>query len=203
MANTNNNAYALTLACPIKNGSLNEQSYASLTRMVLQTLARHEMSPLAKVPNTYLARFYILNDVFYEGSPAQEDHLQSKYLVFSSNFHGDLTNYLEGFWRHAEAEARMLWQHCVAFDEVADSTSFIAYIKRCQLKTTFFFNGSSGAPLAEQLKALYLKQELSDFVIRHQGKPAAQLQAAFNAWVAQTEPANLAGPTWVPGKQSL
>ena len=44
---------------------------------------------MAKVPNTYLARFYILNDVFYQGFPAEEEHLKSKYLVFSSNFHGD------------------------------------------------------------------------------------------------------------------
>ena len=106
----------LTLLCPIKNGAVGEQSYASLTREYLQSLEIHDRSPMAAVPNTFLCRFFILNDVFYEGSPAQEDHLQSKYLAFCGNFHGDTTTYLRGFWQFAESHARKTWQYCVGFE---------------------------------------------------------------------------------------
>ncbi len=201
--NKNNGAYALTLICPIKNGKLNQQSFASLTRQTVQDLQENELSPLAKVPNTYLARFYILNDVFYEGSPAKEDHLKSKYLVFSSNFHGDLETYLKGFWAHAESAARNIWQHCVGFEKVQNAEQFVHYIERCQVDTTYFFNGSSGEPLAEQLKALYLRQCFSEFVIEQQGASAEALHKAFKQFVETTQPDNLAAPTWAPGKSTL
>jgi hypothetical protein len=203
MPNIKEGAYGLTLLCPIKNGNCSGQSYAALTRQLLQQLELHTHSPLAKVPNTFFARFYILNDVFYEGSPAEEDHLKSHYLVFTSNFHGSLDDYLQGFWREASVEAKLIWQHCVAFDDVSDGASFMAYIKKCQLKTTFYFNGSTGKPLAEQLKALYLKQMLSEFAIENQGASPEVLLQAFRAFVEKTQPFNNDGPTWLPGQNTL
>lgn len=203
MPNKKDGAYGLTLMCPIKNGQLDGSSFSSLTRDYLQEIDLKEISPLAKVPNTFLCRFYILNDVFFENLPAKEDHLKSRYLVFSSNFHGSLEAYIEGFWQHAEEEARNIWRHCVAFDKVNDAQSFIAYIKKCQVETTFYFNGSSGEPLAEQLKGLYLKQEFTNFVVENQGASPEALKAAFDEFVERAQPSNLAGPTWEPGKFEL
>ena len=96
--NISGNAYGLTLLCPIINGSKGDQSFAEILRDYLETLPIESQSPMAKVPNTYFARFYILNDVFYEGFPIDEEHLKSKYLVFSSNFHGDRDTYVRGMW---------------------------------------------------------------------------------------------------------
>lgn len=203
MIHDSENPTPLTLVCPIKNGAEGEQSYASLTREYLQSLEIHDRSPMAAVPNTFLCRFFILNDVFYEGSPATEDHLQSKYLTFCCNFHGDIDTYLRGFWQHAENAIRKIWRYCVAFEDVKDADSFVAYIKKCTLKTTFYFNGSSGAPLAEQLKALYLKQEISQFACDTQGHDPQQLRAAFRHFIGRTQPTDLEGPTWHPGQNFL
>ena len=72
MANTSGNAYALTVLAPIQNGCIGEISYAEVIRNRLQDLPLHEDSPLAKVPNTYLARLFILDDVFYECNTAND-----------------------------------------------------------------------------------------------------------------------------------
>jgi len=69
MANISGNAYALTVLSPIKNGCIGEISYADEVQGRLQSLGLCEGSPLAKVPQTYLARFFILDDVFHESSP--------------------------------------------------------------------------------------------------------------------------------------
>jgi hypothetical protein len=215
MPNKNGNAYGLTALCPIKNGSVDNQSFAALTRQHLQNLPRDENSPMALVPNTYLCRFYILNDVFFEGGPpkstilqtlltgfrslAREEHLKSKYLVFSSNFHGDLDDYLRGMWNSADSQVREIWKHCVTFDKVDSPAGFVDYIKRCQVENALFFNGSTDDSLAEQLKSLYLKQEFSRFVFDNQGSSAQNLQAAFNAFVDRTQPTELKSPTWKPG----
>ena len=211
MANTSGNAYALTLLCPIKHGVVTgsqekvlvDQSHAANIRDVLQRLGVNEHSPMAKVPNTYLCRFYLLEDVFYEGKPATYEHLKSQYLVFSSNFHGDRDTYLTGMWNAIESDIRRIWVHCVGFDEVHDAATFVHYIVRCQVKTTFFFNGSTGEELAVQLKSLFLKQEFSEFAFANQGRPPAELQAAFREFVDRTKPAVTSGPTWRCGAALL
>lgn len=189
----------LTVLCPIVHGSYGQQSYAMHTREHLQDMPLDENSPMAKVPNTYLCRFYVLNDVFYEWAPAEEEHLKSKYLVFSTNYYGDLDTYLEGMWENAQDEIKDIWRHCVAFDEVRNATDFVSYMKRCWVTNNLFFNGSTGDPLAEQLKSLYLKQEFSRFAYENRGKSPEDLQRTFREFVARSQPNNLDSPTWIAG----
>ena len=234
MATKSGNATALTVLSPIKNGSLDEVSFSDITRERCLRLPIHEKSPLSKVPNTYLARLFILDDVYYESLPANDrvfnfsditslfsdsarkkalprkDHLKSKYLVFSSNFYGGLDEYLAGMWDNwsyvdhesIQRDVRYIWEHCVAFDRVTDSASFIHYIKRCQLDASLFFNGSTDDSLQEQLKSLYLKQEFTRFAVEHQGQGAAEIQQAFKAFIERVQPENLVTPTWPPGKST-
>jgi len=210
MANQSGNAYALTMLCPILGGvppdapsGMAGQTYTARLRNVLQTLRMNEESPMAQVPNTYLCRFWVLSDVPYQGKPAFLEHLKSDYLVFSSNFHGELEPYLEGMWNALKDGVLAILWHCVGHETVRDAASFIAYVKKCQVTTTFFFNGSTDEPLAEQLKNLYLKQEFSKFAFENQGKSAQELQEAFRGFIQRTNPENLAGPTWKPGAYHL
>ncbi|MDP1559295.1 MAG: hypothetical protein Q8K59_06690 [Nitrosomonas sp.] len=233
MATKSGNATALTVLSPIKNGIVNGVSYADITRERCLRLPIHERSPLARVPNTYLARLFILDDVFYESLPGSDsvfnfseitsifsdsarrdalpriDHLKSKYLVFSSNFYGDLDEYLVGMWekwayydKGQQRDVRHIWEHCVAFEAVTDCNRFMDYIKRCQFDAALFFNGSTDDSLQEQLKALYLKQEFSKFVAVHQGKSAAEIQRAFKTFIEQVQPENLDQPSWLPGQST-
>ena len=194
-------AAGLTVLCPIVNGAEAGQQFSNAMRVrdYLQDMSLNENSPMARVPNTYLCRFYVLNDVFYEGYPAKEEHLQSKYLVLSTNYYGDLETYLKGMWTHAKGDVKAIWQYCVAFDKVKTADDFVVYMKKCGVYNNLFFNGSTGDPLADQLKAIYLKQEFSRFAYENQDKPAEQLQQAFQAFVERTQPNNIDGPSWVPG----
>jgi hypothetical protein len=208
MANTSGNAYGLTVLCPIRSGVPeqtpgNRESYTALLRDVLQTLRVNEQSPMAQVPNTYLCRFWVLGDIPYQGKPAFLEHLKSEYLVFSSNFYGQLDPYLEGMWKALESGIRTILWHCVEGARVNGVEDFKTYIKKCQVTTTFFFNGSTDEPLAEQLKSLYLKQEFSKFAFDNQGKSPAALQQAFRDFVQRTQPADLTGPTWAAGAYHL
>ena len=227
MANTSGKAYALTCLCPIEKGHLNGTAYSDEVRHRLQNWGLLEHSPMAKVPQTYLCRYFVLDDVYYESLAGtefggtfydfmsifsdkfrrralpREDHLKSKYIVFSCNLHGDLDAYLRGMWDAISVDIQLIWQFCYGFDEVKDADTFVAYIKKCQLKAALFFVGSNDDSLPEQLKALYLKQEFSRFAAEHQGMPAAQLQQAYQAFIQRVEPLNLAGPAWTPGQSAL
>jgi hypothetical protein len=199
MPNKSGRAYGLTTLCPIRNDSHQDQSSAAIIRARLRALEIDENSPMARVPNTYLCRMFVLDDVLYQGQPAHAEQLKSKYLVFVAELHGELRPYLQGMWQNAQAMIDQIWEHCVGFQNVHNANDFIHYIEKCQVETTFYFNGSTDEPLAEQLKALYLKQELSKFAHGNQGKDAAELQRAFKAFIAAVEPTNLVAPTWRPG----
>jgi hypothetical protein len=203
MPNRSGKAYGLTTLCPLEPESGVDQSPEAILRDFLNDLPKDTQSPMAAVPNTYLCRFFILNDVIYQSKPAHVDHLRSKYLVFVAELHGELDAYLQGMWTHAEAFVKKAFEYCVDFKaSVSDARSFSRYVQRCQVTTTFYFMGSTDEPLAEQLKALYLKQELSKFVHAHQGLPAAELQREFQKFIERVRPSDPL-PAWRAGAASL
>jgi hypothetical protein len=203
MGNTAGRAYGLTVLCPLRDDRRAEHSFAAAVRERLAQIALDEDSPMARVPNTYLCRFFVLDQVPYQGQPAEIEHLKSKYLVFVCELHGELEPYLHGMWKNAREMIERVFEYCIDFEGVKKPEEFANYIQRCQVKTTFYFNGSTDAPLEEQLKTLYLKQEFAKFVRENQGRSALDVQQAFAAFVARTEPSNLAAPTWRPGASSL
>lgn len=227
MANVSGKAYALTIMSPIRNGHFGEIANADELRDRLQQWNALQNSPMALVPQTYLCRYFVLDDVFSEalagpdffgnladvlsifsnkirlGALPREEHLKSKYLVFCCNFHGDLDTYLRAMWAAIGEQIKRIWEFCYAFEQVTDADSFVAYMKKCQLDAALYFVGSTDDPLEEQLKSLYLKQEFGKFAVEHQGLPAAQLQQAYQAFIARVNPTNLAGPSWEPGQYSL
>jgi hypothetical protein len=225
MSNVCNNAYALTVLSPIRAGHNGETAYSDEVRFRLQCLDRNEGSPMAKVPQTHLCRYFVLDDVVHQSLPGadfgetladtlaifsdrfrraslpREDHLKSKYLVFCCNLHGDCDTYLRNMWNAIADDIRHIWQYCYGFERVVDADSFIAYIKKCQLNASLFFVGGTDDSLEQQLKALYIKQEFSRFAVEHQGLPALQLQRAYQAFIRRVDPGNLAAPSWRPGQE--
>jgi hypothetical protein len=225
-SNVSGKAYALTMLCPIKPGVEGNAAFSDVMRDKLEAWNELRHSPMALVPNTYLCRYYILDDVYSESLPGggiwdtlsdiwpvlskksrlkalpYEEHLQSRYLVFSSNFHGDLEVYLHGMWHHAEQEVRSVWQYCYGFDKVVDAASFAAYAKLCQLDATLFFVGSNDDPLDEQLKALYIKQEFSRFAQTTQDLPATALRQAYREFMLRVKPRDITGPSWPAGAKN-
>ena len=221
--NKSGNAYALTMLCPIKPGLEGNRIYADLIRDRLESWNLGAMSPFAKVPNTYLCRFFVLDDLYTESLPGasfwdtlsdirilpsnQErlaalphtDHLQSRYLVFSSNLHGDLDTYLSGMWQSMEIEIKSIWHYCYGFETVNDASSFVAYAHKCCMDASLFFMGSNDDSLADQLKALYVKQQFSKFAQATQDLPAAQLKQAYTEFMQRIKPRDISHPTWKPG----
>lgn len=232
-SNVSGNAYALTILSPIENKIVQaeEISYADKVRDLLQEWNSLQNSPMVAVPQTYLCRYFVLDDVYTQALPGggapdtfsdflpivpdsvrraawpQQDHLKSRYLVFSCSFHcgpdGDVDTYLRGMWNAIGAEIRQIWGYCYGFAGVDNAEKFVAYMKKCQLSAALFFVGSNDLPLEEHLKALYLKQEFAKFAVDNQGLDAAVLRANYQAFIQRVAPTNLAGPTWTPGKYRL
>jgi hypothetical protein len=227
MGDSGGKAYALTSLAPIRQGHVDGIACSDEVRHRLQNWGLLEHSPMAKVPQTYLCRYFVLNDVYHESLAGpdffsiwyelltffsdrcreaalpREDHLKSKYLVFACNLYGDPDAYLRSMWDAIHDDIRRIWGFCYGFEQVHDAASFAAYVRKCRLKASLFFVGSNDDPLPEQLKALYLKQEFSRFAAEHQGMSAVALQHAYRRFIERVQPLDLTNPCWKPGQTGL
>jgi hypothetical protein len=201
MPNQNGSLYGLTLLSPIIDDPSATPSHDLQIRAYLAKLSTRQDSPFAIAPGTHLARLVVLDDVIYVGMPSCEEHLKSKYLVLESNCDGDLDTYLGGLADTIPTHLDAIWGHCVGYPArgAADRSAFIAYMKSCQLTTTFFFAAVNDKSLPQSLKALQTQTAVADFIASHQGADPAALQRDFLAFsaalkAAPTPPAGSMGP---------
>jgi hypothetical protein len=181
MANKNGQVYGLTVLSPIIEDERLDICHSMELRWYLGHLARDHKSPFAQISSTYLARLVVMDDVIYVGVPACEEHLKSRYLVFETNFDGDLDIYLTRMARETPDFVDAVWKHCVGYPGLSDTAAFVAYMKRCQIETTFFFADVNDRTVQQTLKALQTQSALAHFIAKHQGKPPADMQREFGA----------------------
>jgi hypothetical protein len=185
MPNQNGKLYGLTILSPIIDDENATPSHDLQIRKYLATLPTDERSPFALASGTHLARLVVMDDVIYVGSPACEEHLKSKYLVFESNCDGDLTSYLTALATSAPHQLDAIWSHCVGYPGASNLQAFINYMKACQLETTFYFAAVNDKSLPDTLRALQTQRAVSDFIANHQGIEPARLQSDFKQFLAE------------------
>ncbi|HZD50417.1 MAG TPA: hypothetical protein VE178_16865 [Silvibacterium sp.] len=197
MANQNGAVYGLTILSPIIDDDTAVPSHDLQIREYLASLRTDEESPFALTPGTHLARLVVMDDVIYVGMPACEEHLKSKYLIFESNLDGDLDSYLAGLAQGVPQHLDAIWSHCVGYPGAADTQAFTAYMKACQIETTFFFAAVNDKSVTQTLRALQTQRAVAEFIADHQGMPPQKLQKEFARFVEElnSHPAPLPGAT--------
>jgi hypothetical protein len=173
MANTSGQAYALMTVTPI----LPDMEAKLLDR--LAALPTEESSPLARMGTTHFGRWIVLHDLVYQGLPQARDSLQSPYLIFVSNFDGDLDTYLNAMLDELAAEAGAIWSCCVGFPGTGDRNAFKDYLKHNQVETTFFVSAYPEASVADVRHSLALRERITEFAITAQSLDGSSLQQAW------------------------
>jgi hypothetical protein len=203
-------AASLTTLCPLRSDLPHQPSTAALLREQLAKLPRDEASPFARVPSLFMCRMFVLDDVCLQGHVGHggtDDRLRSKYLVFAADLSIGAKQTLDVFfdelWANAQAAVWDIWQHCLGFEHVTNAAEFAHYLKQCQMRSALSFAGNADTSLAEQLKALYVKQEFALFAREYQGQDAITLQRAFRDFVRRVQPFELTQPSWRRGASQL
>jgi len=196
MANQSGTVYGLTILSPICHDETAETSHNCAIRMKLASLPRDEFSPFAKLSSTHLARLVVMDDVVYVGAPSCEEHLKSQYLVFETNFDGDLDTYLGRMAREIAEPVDSIWQHCWGYPGVKNVDAFVAYMKACQITTTFYFADVNNKTVQQTLIALQTQAAVAEFVEKAQELSPSELQKAFGHFLKELRNA----PPPVPGR---
>jgi hypothetical protein len=179
MADRNGSVYGLTILSPILEDTKAQVCHSVALRRHLAGLPRNESGPFAKIEGTHMCRLVVMDDVFYPGFPSKVEHLKSSYLFFEANFDGDRDLYLKRMARTAPAHVDEIWRHCVGFPGTKDVAAFIAYMKKCQITTTFYFADVNDKSVTDTLRALQVQAALAAFIERHQGRSPAGLKQSF------------------------
>lgn len=199
MPNRRDKAYALTVLSPIIGDQTRGVAHAAAIREVLRQLQLRKgvQSPLVQVPALHMARWVVIDDVRSQGWPAREDHLQSKYLLFTADFDGELNSFLLSLLQAIAIRELVgsLWEHCVGFPGVQNPDEFCRYIKACQIETGLPVAAYGKHTLPEVLRALDVQRRMLGFIRSNQGKPAADLRRAFDAFLLELA----AAPQPTPG----
>ena len=181
MSNQNGGIYGLTALCPIIEGDAIDVSHATELRWYLARVKDED--GFARIDSTHLARLVVMDDVVFVGAPACEEHLKSRYLVFETNFDGELDTYLTRMAREVPEFVDSVWKHCVGYPGAGNPADFAAYIRKCQIDTTFFFADVNNRTVQQNLKALRVQAGVAHFIEKHQGRPPAEIQKAFHAFL--------------------
>jgi hypothetical protein len=173
--NVSGQAYAFLAMTPIM------PSEEEPLRTYLDGLRERGPSPLAKLPRTHMGRFVIVEDFVNDASWNQRkpDHLAMPYLIFTSNFDGDLDSYLDELCEKLAPEAKEIWGRCVGCPESADGSALKKYLKHNQIDTGVFFTPYGEATVAKVKAALRQRDRMIVFACGHQGVEPEALHAAF------------------------
>jgi hypothetical protein len=165
--------YSLIVLTPIRPGMQDE------LRAYLDALPRDD-SPLARLPRTHMARLLIVDDMpVAPGRPDLADPLDGPYLMFTSNFDGDLDSYLGELAERLAPEAPEIWGRCIGCPKPPEGAALKAYLGRNQIESGFVFAAYGRASVARVRAALDKRERLVDFVVRAQDMTSAQRRTAF------------------------
>ena len=176
MPNFDSGQYFLTALAPVNNtgiidasGFLTSPVHALRETLQLlptalqtpETEAPRQNSPFSRNTRTHFARFFIIDDVNFNGRPPVDtivgtiakanvatpgpvDQLTCPWLVFVADFDPDLSRdepraYLEAIWADMP-ELKDIFGHCHGFEQVQNAADFASYILRCQVETTMPFH---------------------------------------------------------------
>jgi len=179
--------FGLTILSPIKPDDSTGHKIGNHTRAIRRLLAdlpTGPRSPLARVDTTHLARWVVVDALGDEGHPAAADQLKSAYLLFTTNIDGGPDAYLDALVQNIPDIVDGVWKHCIGYPGLNDREAFKKYIRRCQLKTTFFFPAYPQATLADVRRALALQRGFLDLFMANQGKSASEVQQRFIQFAA-------------------
>jgi hypothetical protein len=171
--NVSGQAYGLTVLAPIVEGH-----QAELTAH-LEGLAEGDASPLARVPGTHIARWVVIDQVFFQGEGQRRHDTLPPRLLFSSNFDGWLDAYLEGLRNGMAEDADAIWGHCRGYPGHRDGPAFAAWMRAHQLEAALFFAAYGGLTVDQVHANVADRRRLLDLALDAQGLDAADLKARF------------------------
>lgn len=144
-------------------------SHATALRTILAELDNGPGSLFSRTGLVHAGRFFLLNDVVYNGAPQREEHLAYVYLAFSLTFDGELEPLVRQLASVGQPELDRIFAHCYGYALSPDSATLLTFLQTGQVTTSFLYVDASELDLQATLRALLVQRQVADMVARGQG----------------------------------
>ena len=144
-----NNVTELTVIVPLKRGKVDQLRGILEGRMNAYRQGKIK-SPIEQIQTIHYARWVIIAG--------------GELLLFTSNFDGDLGGYLEDFAERDEAALNLIFGFCEGWPGTRPAGPFIEYVKKYQLRASFYYGAYAKYTVKEVKRALYWKQQTEEFL---------------------------------------
>jgi hypothetical protein len=171
VSNRSGQAYAFMAMTPVI------EDHERELREYLEALDQRT-SPFAVLAQTHFGRWVIIRDWVNSRAQPKRDHLGCPYLIFTSNLHGSIEEYLDALCELEQAQA--IWSHCIGCPTPARGKALKAYLLHNQLDTGFFVAAYPDASVVKVQSDLALRERLIAFVTSSQGMDPQALKDAFD-----------------------
>lgn len=190
----------LTLLTPIKRGVIPgetrtyEQRLADHLKTVQLRIEQNIANPIGRLAMIHFARWQILlpdHYLHYDKDGRVEGHQYQSWLLFTSNFDGDLKVYLNEFSAFIADDVDRIWGNCEGYPAGGsrDFDAYWAYAKKHQITTQAYFNAYPGLSVPRIHELMTFRRLFDEFVAetrRLDGSSIEGLPAAFDRFLART-----------------
>lgn len=180
--NWSGDSYGFLAITPIKAGR------STALRAKLEAF-ESTVSPLAQLPRTHFGRFVILPDFVdpdLDYLPADVDHLDAEYLVFSVCFDGERDSYLDELAAGIPEQAKSIWGECAGVD-ASDPADLVRYLRANQIDCGQYFSAYGHTTVQEAKRVLRQRVVMRDLAVRQHTLTPEQLQAEFVERIVKAE----------------
>jgi hypothetical protein len=166
--------------------------YSDVPGVTYETATPQTPDPTASPP-TLPHKFPADYDPDYRLADAPADPaILPTWLVFSSNYDGDLKGYIRMFSERIASEMDRIWSNCEGYPlgGARDFEKFWLYVRAHQIETNAFFAAYPNLTTARVNQARVFKDHFDAFVARTRGpdgKSIADIGAMFDEFIAEQQ----------------
>ena len=144
---------------------------------------------LVELSFIHFARWSIVKHDFWprlSGSQPR-DRTKYDYLMFCSNFNGTWEQYIDAFSAIIPQGMNLIWRWSEQFPGARPISPFLAYIRRVQFDTEYYYGAYPGASATDVRQALYLQEQLAAFAARTEKLEPAAFAAAYREFLVSVQ----------------
>jgi hypothetical protein len=189
----------VTLLTPIKQGIVPGETRTYEQRLndelgsVQRRIDASLPTPIGRIASIHFARWLILvpgHYLYYDKDGTVAGHSYRSWLLFTSNFDGDMKTYLNDFSATLADDVDRIWSNCEGYpaEGCQGFDAYWAYAKQHQLTTQAFYNAYPGLSVARIHELAAFRRLFDEFVAetrRPDGSSIEDLPAVFDRFLAR------------------
>lgn len=134
-----------------------EMTWLQHLKQVGKRAHEKRQSAIRKMSTIHYARWFIVDENTLPG-------LDGAHIVFTSNYDGNLEDYLDDFAKVDEGPLNLIFGHCIGWPGARPAEGFIDYVKKRQYPALIFYANYPLATVGEIRRALEWKNKTQRFI---------------------------------------